>query len=219
VSLADQPGEDLGTEMYDGEPARVIRTAVPQELGQEGRMTVWISIRTGLPLKLSVPRGDRSPGQFIEFTDFAFDAEYDPADFSLDVPPGYEARPPMDDPEVALKNASIQARNIFMAVAIYQQKYGEWPARLDQLVQSAVLDAGGLENPRLPELDQGFLYFPPTVDFDPQAGVLFEPIAEWRGVGVIAYADGHVEVQADRARYNELLLAAMARGQPGNGPR
>lgn len=216
LDMANQPGEIVGEEEIDGDRARIVRTVVPKELGGTGDATLWISIATGLPLKVEFIQGVQMPGQpkgdaTVVLSGFALNGEYDASLFSLSVPPGYTLRPPTADTMVATNQASINARNIAMALFMYRSDKDQWPDTLQTLVDAEFLKADYLENARLPGVLPGYLYFKPVTEPAFEDAILFEPLADWPGTTVVAFKDSHVEVIGDQAMYNRLLSAARER--------
>ncbi len=220
TGLANLPGELVGEEPIDGQAARVIRAPAPDDFA-EGTVTVWISVRTGLPLRI---RHDPSPLQTREgpmlgpstvMDHFEFGGAYNPGLFSLQVPPGYALQPPIVDTMVATNQASQNARAAVLAVHDYFAKHGAYPPSLQALIDASMLDAQSVVNPRQPGASPGFVYFAPAVEAPFEAAIIFEPVDPWPGTGVVAFLDGHTEVLADEARYRQLLDSARRRaGEP-----
>jgi prepilin-type processing-associated H-X9-DG protein len=118
----------------------------------------------------------------------------------------------MDDTTFALREAQRGAAAVVMALLTYRQAQGAWPPDLQVLVDGGYLTQDHLANPRLPDTPVGFLYLRPLTEPSPsEDAVVFEPLTEWSTGGIVAYADGHVELVSDKDRYDQLLQGARRR--------
>jgi len=218
VALAELPGELIAHEAVNGEPALVVRAPAPPELGDDGVLTIWISVATGLPLRIEAehPLRHNEDGSLrtVVFSDFEFGGEHDAGLFSLTPPEGYEVRPPIDDPVVARKDAMVNARNVFMGAMTYHQQHGSWPASIAAMIDGGILTGEQASNPRLPERAIGYEFYPPraTDTYDAHEAVILEPLEAWPGGTCVGFADGHVDWVDDEATYRRLLREARERG-------
>ncbi len=113
-------------------------------------------------------------------------------------------------------------KQLQMCVIMYSNDHKEqWPEKFDQLAPYANNQDGLKQlttNPRWPDRADGYVYVKPDdntkIDWSNHL-VIYEGFDKWPGKIGVAFADGHVELISDEARFKALLNVAKA--APGTG--
>ena len=102
--------------------------------------------------------------------------------------------------------SAARVHHLLLGLTLYADGHNsQWPENLAALMPDYLADDGVFKNPRQPEGEVGYIYLRPDPMADPQAIVIYEAHDEWPQDGlVVGFADGHVEIVRDRARFEEL---------------
>ncbi len=124
----------------------------------------------------------------------------------------YEHSAPVVAEMIGRRRAHQSSDHMFAMVrviALYaQDRNGQWPKRLEALVEAGYMKRGILRNPNDPSRRIGYGYIRPAAMPTKDRLVLYELRQDWmHGVGM-AFADGHVERVLHRPTFNRLLAEA-----------
>jgi hypothetical protein len=98
-------------------------------------------------------------------------------------------------------------KQIGLACAMYKQdRKGEWPDTLQQLVERGYLHANVLRNPIWPAQEVGYVYRKPAKDAPAGVVVLYEKHDGWPAYGVaVGFVDCAVMRLEDPERFKQML--------------
>jgi len=113
---------------------------------------------------------------------------------------------------VSMQNVMAITRTIHMYASDHD---GEAPPDLEALVKAKLTSPRLLVNLRRPELKVGYVYIRPPVPLEKIKNVhevilIYEPYERWKDGIVVGFADGHVEMIRDEARFEKLLARTKA---------
>ncbi|MFT3684041.1 MAG: zf-HC2 domain-containing protein [Phycisphaerales bacterium] len=232
IDLGKQNGTAIGEETIRGEATRIVRADAAAAFGGQGvrglppgstvDQRVWISIASRLPvrieIKITAPMEGKTSTFVMTYSDFQFDAEYDPSFFSMDVPAGYHVEGEAMEAGAALELAKKRIDLLAKASQAFRAEFSRWPSNVWQMSPMLILggDRDTMYDPRVAGPKVEFLYFRPVDGMLSDEGVIFEPGREgdaWPGSGLVGYLDGRVEEVTDRVRYQAMLQRARERAK------
>ena len=112
--------------------------------------------------------------------------------------------------------AMAHLKTIGTAVYMYaEDNEGRFPDSLGAVAKADYLSAKVLKNPRVPKRSPGFVYVRPAktmnaLDRSAERVMAYEAHDDWPSGGIaVLYADGHVGIAADEARFKKRLAASF----------